>query len=30
VGFMPGVLIGIRNVVSHPGLTFGLEHFLAK
>lgn len=30
VGFMPGVLIGIRNVGSHPGLTFGLEHFLAK
>jgi len=30
VGFMPGVLIGIRNVVSHPGLTFGLEHFLAN
>ena len=30
VGFMPGVLIGIRNVVNHPGLTFGLEHFLAN
>lgn len=30
VGFMPGVLIGIRNVGSHPGLTFGLEHFLAN
>lgn len=27
-GFMPGVLVGIRNVGSHPGLTFGLEHFL--
>jgi len=27
---MPGVLIGIRNVVSHPGLTFGLEHFLTS
>jgi 4-hydroxy-tetrahydrodipicolinate reductase len=27
-GFMPGVLLGIRNVVSHPGLTFGLEHFM--
>ncbi len=27
-GFMPGVLLGIRNIVSHPGLTFGLEHFL--
>lgn len=30
VGFMPGVLIGIRNVGSHPGLTFGLEHFLGN
>ena len=27
-GFMPGVLLGIRNVVTHPGLTFGLEHFM--
>jgi len=27
-GFMPGVLLGIRSIVSHPGLTFGLEHFL--
>ena len=27
-GFMPGVLLGIRKVVSTPGLTFGLEHFL--
>jgi 4-hydroxy-tetrahydrodipicolinate reductase len=27
-GFMPGVLLGIRKVVSHPGLTFGLEHFM--
>ena len=27
-GFMPGVLLGIRNVVHTPGLTFGLEHFL--
>jgi 4-hydroxy-tetrahydrodipicolinate reductase len=27
-GFMPGVLLGIRNVVKHPGLTFGLEHFM--
>ena len=27
-GFMPGVLLGVRNVVSHPGLTFGLEHFM--
>jgi 4-hydroxy-tetrahydrodipicolinate reductase len=27
-GFMPGVLLGIRKVESHPGLTFGLENFL--
>lgn len=27
-GFMPGVLIGIRSVASHPGLTHGLDHFL--
>jgi 4-hydroxy-tetrahydrodipicolinate reductase len=28
VGFMPGVLLGIRKVISHPGLTFGLEKFM--
>lgn len=28
VGFMPGVLLGIREVVAHPGLTFGLENFM--
>ena len=28
VGFMPGVLIGIKSVVKNPGLTFGLENFL--
>ena len=28
VGFMPGVLLGIRQVVSHPGLTFGLENLM--
>ena len=27
-GFMPGVLLGVRKVVTTPGLTFGLEHFL--
>ncbi len=27
-GFMPGVLLGIRSVVSHSGLTYGLEHFM--
>ena len=26
--FMPGVLLGIRNVVTHPGLTHGLEKFM--
>jgi 4-hydroxy-tetrahydrodipicolinate reductase len=28
VGFMPGVLLGVRQVLSHPGLTFGLEKFM--
>ena len=28
VGFMPGVLLGVRKVVTHPGLTFGLENFM--
>ena len=28
VGFMPGVLLGVRQVVDHPGLTFGLENFM--
>ena len=27
-GFMPGVLLGIRSVISKPGITFGLEHFM--
>ena len=27
-GFMPGVLIGIRNVVKFPGLTIGLENYM--
>ncbi|MEY3686632.1 MAG: hypothetical protein RLZZ73_490 [Actinomycetota bacterium] len=27
-GFMPGVLLGVRQVVSNKGLTFGLEHFM--
>ncbi|MBO1336061.1 4-hydroxy-tetrahydrodipicolinate reductase [Streptomyces sp. VRA16 Mangrove soil] len=26
--FMPGILLGARKVVTAPGLTFGLEHFL--
>ena len=28
IGFMPGVLLGVRQVVNHPGLTFGLENFM--
>ena len=28
VGFMTGVLLGVRQVVSHPGLTFGLENLM--
>lgn len=28
VSFMPGVLTGVRNVVTTPGLTVGLENFL--
>lgn len=27
-GFMPGVLLAIREVVNRPGLTFGLEHLM--
>ena len=27
-GFMPGVLLAIREVGSHPGLTFGLENYM--
>ena len=27
-GFMPGVLLGIRNVITHPGLTHGLDKFM--
>jgi 4-hydroxy-tetrahydrodipicolinate reductase len=26
--FMPGVLIGVRSVAAHPGLTVGLDSFL--
>ena len=28
VGFMPGVLLGVRQVSAHPGLTVGLEKFM--
>lgn len=26
--FMPGVVLACKKIASHPGLTFGLEHFL--
>jgi 4-hydroxy-tetrahydrodipicolinate reductase len=29
IGFMPGILIGIREVAKHPGITYGLEGFLS-
>jgi 4-hydroxy-tetrahydrodipicolinate reductase len=28
VSFTPGVLLGLREVPGHPGLTVGLEHFM--
>lgn len=28
VSFIPGVLVGVRSVAEHPGLTVGLENFL--
>ncbi|NTV39458.1 MAG: 4-hydroxy-tetrahydrodipicolinate reductase [Demequinaceae bacterium] len=28
VSFMPGVLLGIRQIERHSGLTIGLEHFM--
>ena len=28
MSFIPGVLLGVRNVGTHPGLTVGLEHYL--
>lgn len=27
-GFMPGVILAVREVVKRPGLTFGLEHLM--
>ena len=27
-GFMPGVLLGVRRVISNPGLTYGLDKFM--
>lgn len=29
IGFMPGVLIGVREVSKHTGITYGLEAFLS-
>jgi 4-hydroxy-tetrahydrodipicolinate reductase len=26
--FMPGVLLGLRSVAAHPGLTYGLDGYL--
>lgn len=26
--FVPGVLVGVRKIAEHPGLTVGLEHYL--
>jgi 4-hydroxy-tetrahydrodipicolinate reductase len=28
VSFMPGVVLAVRQVARHPGLTLGLEHYL--
>ncbi len=28
VSFTPGVLLGLRQIADHPGLTVGLEEFL--
>jgi 4-hydroxy-tetrahydrodipicolinate reductase len=25
---MPGVLLGVRSVINHPGLTHGLDKFM--
>lgn len=26
--FMPGVILGVRQIINHPGLTYGLDKFL--
>ena len=28
VSFTPGVLVGVRSIADHPGLTVGLDSFL--
>lgn len=30
ISFMPGVVLGVRRVAQHPGLTVGLEHYLGQ
>jgi 4-hydroxy-tetrahydrodipicolinate reductase len=30
ISFMPGVVLGVRRVAEHPGLTVGLEHYLDR
>lgn len=27
-GFMPGVILGVRKIIIHPGLTYGLDKFM--
>ena len=27
-GFMPGVLLAIRNIAKYPGFTYGLENYM--
>ncbi len=29
VSFMPGVLLGVREVAAHPGLTVGLDGYMS-
>lgn len=28
LSFMPGVVLACKRIISHPGLTYGLEHYL--
>lgn len=28
IGFMPGVILAVRKIISHPGLTHGLDKFI--
>jgi 4-hydroxy-tetrahydrodipicolinate reductase len=27
-GFMPGVILGVRKIINHPGLIHGLDKFM--